>query len=547
MPIDNQKIIDILLDEKYISEADLKTAAENAKKRGVSLLAFLLDNNYVSFDLVGQAIAEYFGVSYADLNTNEPTAKQVLAIPENIARKYNIVLFRETEREVVLATDDPQNQEIIESVKWIFKGKKVKLAYAVAADIEKSFANYKKKLSTRFSKIIETENKVAPELTTEIIGDALDLNASDIHFEPREKETLIRFRIDGLLHEVGRISRQYYENIINYLKISASLRIDEHKTAQDGAIRFKTKSGNADVRLSIIPVVDGEKVVLRILSRHIGNLSIENIGFSQADQEIFESSIHKPFGMILISGPTGSGKTTTLYSLIKKIDDPEINITSIEDPVEYIIDNANQIQVNTETGLTFARGLRSIVRQDPDVILVGEIRDKETAEISVNAALTGHLLFSTFHANNAATTFLRLGDMGIEKFLLASTIEVVASQRLLRRICEKCRYSQPVDEKYLAKFPSRFSEYLKKIPTVYLGKGCPTCNGTGYKGRIAAFEIIKVTPEIQELILKNPTADEIWATAKKQGARSLFEDAQEKAKIGITTFEEVFRVAPPRD
>jgi type IV pilus assembly protein PilB len=546
MKIDDQKALEILVKEEYISKKDLKDAIEKSEKSNLTPLNYLINNNLLSIDLIGQAMAEYFGVSYADLNTSPPTAEQVSRIPEEIAKKFNAVIFKEDKREVVVATDDPKNPELAENLKTIFSGKKVALVYGMTVDIKNTFANYKTKLSTRFSEIIKAEGKVAPELTLEIISDALDLNASDIHFEPKSNETIIRFRIDGILHEVGKISKEYYENIINFLKISASLRIDEHRSTQDGAIRFNTKTDSADARLSIVPVVDGEKVVLRILSRHISDLSMENIGFSEDDQKIFENAIRKPFGMIIISGPTGSGKTTTLYSLISKISNPEINITTIEDPVEYIMDSANQIQVNNEAGVTFAKGLRSIVRQDPDVILVGEIRDRETAEISVNAALTGHLLFSTFHANNAATTFLRLGDMGIEKFLLASTIEMVAAQRLLRRICEKCRSSRAVDESYLSKFPSKFRSYLKNIPTVYFGKGCPVCNGTGYKGRIAAFEIIQVTPEIQDLILKNATAGEIWELAKKQGAKSLFEDACEKAKLGTTSFEEVFRVAPPQ-
>jgi len=346
---------------------------------------------------------------------------------------------------------------------------------------------------------------------------------------------------------MGKISRQYYENIINYLKVRAVLRIDEHHSAQDGAIRFKGLAGEVDVRVSIAPIVDGEKIVLRILSKNISSLGIDTLGLSTNDQETLENSIKKPFGMIVVSGPTGSGKTTTLYALLRDINNQEINITSIEDPVEYIIPGANQIQVNTETKLTFARGLRSIVRQDPDVILVGEIRDKETAEISVNAALTGHLLFSTFHANNACSTIPRLADMGIERYLLASTLELIVSQRLLRKICEKCRYSEPISQEYINKFPAKFALYLQGMSSIYRGKGCEVCNGTGYKGRVAAFEMIKITPEMQELIIKNATAREIWELARKQGSQAMFEDARNKAQLGITTYDEVFRVTPPQE
>jgi type IV pilus assembly protein PilB len=544
MEINEQTIIDIILKEKYISAEDLKKAIDEAKKSRISLLPYLLENNYISYDLVGQAMAEFFGVPYVDLRTNVPAPEQVLVIPEKMARAYQAVLYEEKEDAVVVATSDPHNQTLLNNLRFIFKNKNIKLVYAIPYEIEKCFLNYKSNLSERFSNIIKSENKVAPEITRQVIEDAANANASDIHFEPRGEKISIRFRIDGFLHEVGEISRQYYENIVNYLKILASLRIDEHKSTQDGAIRFQSELGDTDVRLSLIPTIEGEKVVLRLLSRHVGDLSVENLGLSERDKKMFEQSVKKPFGMIVISGPTGSGKTTTLYALLRTINNPEINITSIEDPVEYVMEGTNQIQVNTETKVTFARGLRSIVRQDPDVIFVGEVRDKETAEIAVNAALTGHLLFSTFHANNASTTFLRLIDMGVERYLLASTLELVASQRLVRRICEKCRYSQPVTPEYLQRFPDRFVSYLKEIKTVYQGKGCPVCHGTGYKGRIAAYEMIQVTPAIQELVMKKALADEIWKMAQSQGSHSLFEDAWKKAEMGITTFEEVFRVTP---
>ncbi|HRZ34049.1 MAG TPA: GspE/PulE family protein [Candidatus Moranbacteria bacterium] len=546
MNIDENAILGIILKGKYISQEDFDNAEKRAKKANISTFKYIIENDLLSLDLVGQAMAEYFGVPYADLNTNVPSAEQVLKIPEKIATKFNVVFIQENKNEVTVASSDPSNKEMIESLMWIFKGKKIKIAYAIFSDIEKTFAHYKTDLSARFSEIIKSENKIAPEMVMQILEDAINLDASDIHLEPGSEKTIIRYRVNGVLQEAGEISADYYQNIVNYLKVLASLRTDEHKSTQDGAIRFKGKTEEIDIRLSIIPVIKGEKAVLRILSRHISDLSIENLGLSKKDQETFEQEIRKPFGMIIISGPTGSGKTTTLYSMLKKINNPEINITSIEDPVEYVMDRANQIQVNNETKVTFARGLRSIVRQDPDVIFVGEVRDKETAEISINAALTGHLLFTTFHANNAETTFLRLADMGVERFLLASTLDLVVSQRLLRRICEKCRFSREATLEYISKFPANFSPYLKDLKNVYEGKGCPVCHGTGYKGRIAAFQIIKVTSEIQELIMKEATSKEIWEMAKKQGSNSLFEDAYEKANLGLTTFEEVFRVAPPQ-
>ncbi len=546
MQIKNENaILSIILRERYVSSEDIDNALEQTKETNDSALNYLIENNYISMDLVGQAIAEHFKVPYADLNTNEPDYDQILRIPENIAKKFNVVLFKEDEKSVIVATSDPDNKEMIRALESVFRGKKISVAYSINRDIEKALSCYKSNLSNRFFNIINNEDKVAPEMIIQILEDAVNINASDIHFEPREEQTVIRFRVDGILEEVGKISYRYYENIINYLKVLAGLRIDEHQSTQDGAIRFKGRSEDIDVRISVVPIIKGEKITLRILSRNINGLGIENLGLSKTDQELFEKTIKKPFGMIVVSGPTGSGKTTTLYSLLKRINTPEVNITSIEDPVEYIMEGTNQIQVNSETGVTFAKGLRSIVRQDPDVIFVGEIRDEETAEISVNAALTGHLLFSTFHANNAETTFLRLADMGVERFLIASTLELVVSQRLLRRICKKCRYSQPISKEYISHFPANFHPYFKKIKSVYLGKGCSACHGTGYKGRIAAFQMIKVTPEVQESVIKEATSREIWEIAKNQGSRSLFEDAQEKAELGLTTFEEVFRVTPP--
>ncbi|MEI7890837.1 MAG: ATPase, T2SS/T4P/T4SS family [bacterium] len=547
MQIEEKALLEIITREKYLSVDDLNEAIEKSKKTRSSVLSYLLQNNYLSKDLIGQAIAEYFSVPYADLNSSQPAVEDIMRIPESTARKMNVVLFSEKEKEVILATDDPANKLIVNKLALIFPGKKITLAYGLSEDIAKCFNAYRQDITLRFAAIINNKQKIAPEIVLEILRYAIDFSASDIHFEPKEDEAIIRFRIDGVLQEIGRISIQYYDNIINYLKVRAVLRIDEHRSAQDGAIRFSDDFGEIDVRISIVPVVDGEKIVLRLLSRNISMLGIDNLGLSAANHAVLENSINKPFGMIVVSGPTGSGKTTTLYALLRDINNSEINITSIEDPVEYIISGANQIQVNLETELTFAKGLRSIVRQDPDVILVGEIRDKETAEISVNAALTGHLLFSTFHANNAASTIPRLVDMGIERSLLASTLELIVSQRLLRKICEKCRYSESISAEYLKKFPAKFAGFLHGISDVYKGKGCSACNNTGYRGRIAVFEVIKMTIEMQELIIKNSTSREIWELASSQGSISMFDDAKKKAEVGITTFEEVFRVAPPQE
>ncbi|MDO8493393.1 MAG: GspE/PulE family protein [bacterium] len=548
---DNTNIKNALLSGGYVSKEDMAKTEEFSKKHKISIVEYLLYNELITKDILGQATAEAFKVHYADLNTYQPSREQISKIPEEIAKKYRVVLFEEKAKEVVITTDNPAEPKLASELKKlladIIQSKKIVLAYSLTEDIEEAFINYRKALETRFVSIIKSEKRVAPEIIEEIIQDAILYRASDIHFEPQDKEVVIRFRIDGVLNEAGRIPKEYYENILNSIKVKSRLRLDEHFSAQDGAIHFDTTNKMVDLRVSITPLVDGEKVVIRVLSEYVKGFTLASLGLSETNQKIFLSASHKPFGMIMVTGPTGSGKTTTLYALVKILNQPEKNITTIEDPVEYKIEGVNQIQVNSQTNLTFAEGLRSIARQDPDIILVGEIRDKETADIAVNAALTGHLLLSTFHANDAATAIPRLLEMGIEPFLLASTLQLVVAQRLVRRICEHCRTSVSVNIKkeypHLVKyFPSK-----SKTVTLYKGKGCQSCNDTGYKGRVAIFEFIDMSKEMAALILKNPSTNEIRDLSRKQGAISLFEDGLEKVKSAITTMEELLHTAPPQD
>jgi type II secretory ATPase GspE/PulE/Tfp pilus assembly ATPase PilB-like protein len=404
-------------------------------------------------------------------------------------------------------------------------------------------------LATRFQAIIEQQGKVAPEILNEIINDAIELRASDIHFEPQEKEVMVRFRVDGVMHEAGRIPREYYEGVLNRIKIEGNMRIDEHYAAQDGAIRYAGHREPIDIRISIVPLVDGEKVCMRLLSAYVRSITLTDLGFSDEHRRVLEEAAIKPFGMILTVGPTGSGKSTTLYALLKMRNHPDVNISTIEDPVEYKIPGINHIQVNAKTNLTFANGLRALVRQDPDICLVGEIRDGETADISVNAALTGHLLFSTLHANDAATSIPRLLEMGVEPFLLASTLEVVVAQRLMRRLCPHCRYSYPVVAEDVRKVtPSAARFFDETTPTLlYRGKGCDSCGGTGYRGRIGIHEVMVITPELELLIAKRATSTDIVVLARQQGMKMLFEDGFEKVRRGVTSLEELLRVAAPPD
>ncbi len=549
MTLDEPTLKSILLEGNYVTADDLARAVEFAKKNRSSSIEYLITEGLLTRDLLGQAIAEAIGVPYADLDHNVPTREQVMKIPQEAAQAYRIVLFADKKASVVVTTDDPRKEGLRKALQDLLPKRKVTIAYSLPEDINAVLAQYRKSLETRFSKIIEGQTRVAPEIIEEILTDALTFHASDIHFEPQQKEILVRFRVDGVLQDAGRISREHYENILNRIKVQSHLRIDEHVSAQDGALRFEKDGRVVDLRTSIIPTVEGEKVVLRVLAAYIEGFTLADIGLSARHQEIIEEAANKPFGMILVTGPTGSGKTTTLYALLKILNQPDVNITTIEDPVEYKMMGVNQIQVNAQTNLTFAKGLRSIVRQDPDIILVGEIRDEETAEIAVNAALTGHLLLSTFHANNAATAIPRLLDMKAEPFLLASTLEVIVAQRLARKICEHCRRSVTAKA---SDFPLNARAAIARSFgaggfTVYQGKGCPACSGTGYRGRTAFFEVIRITPEMQELILKSPSTIGIWKLARAQGSTTIFEDGIEKVKSGLTSLDELLRVAEPPD
>lgn len=543
----DENIKAILLRQHYISEADLRKAQQFVESHNASLVEYLLNEGLVTKDLLGQAIAESIGVPYADLNSLSPSREMVLKIPEEIATRYRLVVFNEDADTVTITSDQPKREQILATLGQYFPGKKFIFTYSLPEDIDAIFVHYRKPLETRFGKIIEAQRRVAPEIIKEIFEDALIYRASDIHFEPQEKELVIRFRIDGVLHEASRIPKIHYENILNRIKVMARLRIDEHFATQDGAIRYPRRGGRSiDMRVSVAPLLDGEKVAVRILAEYVRSLTLADLGLSANDRLLLEHASQKPFGMILVTGPTGSGKTTTLYAVLKTLNRPEVNITTIEDPVEFKLVGANQIQVNPETNLTFANGLRSIVRQDPDVILVGEIRDEETAEIAVNAALTGHLLVSTFHANDAATAIPRLLDMGIEPFLLASTLEIVVSQRLVRKICELCRFSRSVKRSEIERSVANSNQYFgEETVTLYQGKGCKTCSGSGYRGRIAIYEFVVVTPEMKELILTNPPTNQVWELARRQGSHSLFEDGIDKVLNGVTSLEELMRVAPP--
>lgn len=537
------KLQEILVSKNYVSSDDMIKAIDFAKKHHSDPIDYLIFEDLINKNILLQATGEYYGTPYVDLRDHTPTKEMVAKIPSEIAQKYRLVMFSDLNGGKY-ATDKPEEKEISSEIAKALGKSKIALYYADEHEIDAALSLYKKPLETRFSQIIEDQRHVAPEILEEIISDALLYRTSDVHFEPQEDIVVVRFRVDGVLQEAGRFKKENYENIINRIKVMSQLRIDEHYSVQDGSIRFPIKDNVIDLRVSIAPTLNGENIVLRMLAQYVRELTLPVIGLSNECKKVIVESVKKPFGMIIVSGPTGSGKTTTLYSIVKYINDSAINITTIEDPVEYKIIGVNQIQVNAAKKITFTDGLKSIVRQDPDVILVGEIRDKETAEISVNAALTGHLLFSTFHANDVATSIPRLLNMGIEPFLLASTLELLVSQRLVRRLCTSCRYSVDVTRTQIENQFNGAGKYFPEKCTIYAAKGCSACGGTGYLGRIGLFEYMQATRELKDLILTSPSADEIRDLARKQGYKSMVVDGVDKVRQGLISLDELFRVVP---
>lgn len=400
------------------------------------------------------------------------------------------------------------------------------------AEIEKDLAGPEEKIS-----IIKLVDK--------IVDHAYRTRASDIHFDPTEEKVRVRFRIDGVLHDVFKLPRAVHDEVISRIKVLSGLRTDEHQATQDGRFRISLKEARFDIRVSIAPTYYGENAVLRLLAESGQVFNLKEIGFSDRDLKIVEKAITKPYGMILATGPTGSGKTTTLYTILKILNTEQVSIITIEDPIEYSLEGIDQIQVNGQTGLTFANGLRSILRQDPNIIMVGEIRDQETASIAVNAALTGHLLLSTLHTNDAPTTLPRLIDMKVEPFLIASTVNIAIGQRLVRKICEQCKAKKQLSvaeiQNLATVIPKGVLEKTKNH-VLYRGEGCKECNGSGYHGRIGIHEVLEVTDAIRDAITRRVSASQIKEIAVHEGMTTMVDDGIQKAIEGVTTIEEVLRV-----
>lgn len=520
-----------------------------------ALSSQLISQHILTEEQLGQILAGAMKVPFVSLSKLNIPPEVFAIVPQRIMRKSKVVAYEKSGQTLKVAMADPRLKGVVEMLEKK-TGLKVEVAYATETELGSIVNLNKKALQITVDELLKNEIALATRTESDslpiakivdtLINTAYEDRASDIHIEPQETESLVRFRIDGVLQDVLRMPKQIHDRMITRIKVLSNLRTDEHMSAQDGKMRMQIPEEQLDIRVSILPVTGGEKAVLRLLSSKSREYSLVSLGMSPNDLAKLERAYAQTYGMILSTGPTGSGKTTSIYAILKILNIREKNITTIEDPVEYWINGANQVQVNVKTNLTFADGLRSILRQDPNIIFVGEIRDNETAGIAVNAALTGHLVLSTLHTNDAATAIPRLSDMGVEPFLVASTVRVIVAQRLLRKICDDCKESVKFTQSELAKHfgVATLAKYFPdKLDVVtYRGAGCKLCHKTGYKGRLGVFEVLEVSKEIRKLIAEKADADIINQQALKEGMNSMLDDAMTKVQQGLTTIEEVIRV-----
>lgn len=557
MEISLERLKELCVRPGFIQETQFELAAKEAQAEHIPLDRFLVEKGLMQDENLGKAIADAFNYHFIDLKKVKIDEKFLHIIPELVARAQQAIVVEQTKDGLRIATSDPENFEFL---KFLEKktGENIQVSYATPWGIEEALRYYKKGLGEKVKSLLEDlrnnpqNQQNIVQLVDLLLEYAYDNRASDIHIEPLIERVSVRFRIDGILHEVVSYPKELHERIVFRIKILSRLRTDEHAAAQDGRIDYKKNHAQFDVRVSILPVSQGENVVLRLLSERSLRLTLEELGLLEGDLQKIKRGILKPYGMILAVGPTGSGKTTTLYALLQILNKPEVNIMTIEDPIEYHVEHVQQTQVHPAKNLTFATGLKSIIRQDPNIIMVGEIRDNETAKIAVNAAMTGHLLLSTLHANDAATTFPRLIEMGIEPFLVASSLNLVIAQRLVRKICENCRMSYFLndEERKALEAEPVLIQYLKEISgkkdlphiRVYKGSGCKICNDTGYRGRTGIFEGMEVGEEIRMLIVQKATARDLYKKAQELGMVSMVYDGLVKVFQGITTLQELIRV-----
>lgn len=579
MRIENKQLKDFLLDSNLLDvkivEENFNEALQSNKKLGDLLVEKKLMN-----DIELKKLYSYIlGIPFVNLEKETITADILQIIPEPIAKKYGIIAFEKKGNDLKVAM---QNPEDLQTIDFIRKKTGLKIVPCLTSEESIKFIlkQYEKSLKAEFGDIINknsddvsAENnsqdleKIAQDLPIIRIVDtllkhAILQSASDIHIEPGEKEVRVRYRIDGVLHDAMTLPKQVLDGLVARIKVLSNLKLDEHRLPQDGRFKIEKEGYKISFRVSMLPVFEGEKIVMRLLDETSKGLTLERMGLNGNALEAVHRHIKRPNGMVLVTGPTGSGKTTTLYTIMDILNTTEVNISTVEDPVEYRMPRINQTQTNAKIGMTFAAALRSLLRQDPDIIMVGEIRDGETMQIAVEAAMTGHLVLSTLHTNSAAGTLPRLLDMGAEAFLVASTVNVVIGQRLVRKLCNECKSPYILDEKEIKTLDATFQmdevlAMLKKAEEVngtilakstwkninfYKAKGCEKCNNEGYHGRLGIYEVLEMDESIGKLITSNASSDDIEKKARANGMRTMGEDGFIKAVQGVTSIEEVMRV-----
>lgn len=548
----------VLVAAGVINEQQLAEAL--ADESGRSLTSVLVDLGFTSEDRIGRAVAEQMGLAFVDLAIYEIDANAATMLSPDLARRYHVLPIAVQDDELVVAMSDPANIFAIDDLR-IVTGREIRPVVAaeteLAATIEK-FAAMGTNVNEMVDDVSESigpagaassgdededesgETGPAAKLMNLIITEAIRQGAGDVYIEPQETELRVRYRIDGVCQEVVRSPKKMHRQVISRLKISSGMDIAEKRRPQDGRFGVVLDGKAVDFRVAVLPTVQGEMSVIRLLRRDSIMLSLEDLGFLPQPLERLMSALDKPYGCILVTGPTGSGKSTTLYAAINKTNDPKSNLITVEDPVEYRLEGLSQVQVHERAGLTFAAALRSILRQDPDKVMIGEIRDKETGTIAIEAALTGHLVLSTLHTNDAPSAITRLTEMGIEPFLSASAINCVLAQRLARRLCPSCKEGYTPSAESLERLGFPFDP--KKLPTLYRPVGCKKCNGIGYKGRMGIHEVMVMTENLERLTVEHCSADELKRQAIEEGMLTLRDDGFAKVGKGLTSIEEIMRV-----
>ncbi|WP_024288222.1 GspE/PulE family protein [Cellulomonas sp. KRMCY2] len=548
---------DILLDEGIVTEGQLMAALDEQAVRGESLGRVLVEIGMLTEAQLVRALANQVGMEFIELADYPVDRNAVALVPGSLCRRYMVLPISLIDGALVLAMADPGNVLAVDDARTL-SGLPVRTVVATHDDLATAidrFCRADEEIDDLASAFEETQAETDLSQVGDVVEDdapivrfvnllitqAIQDRASDIHIEPAETDLRVRYRIDGVLHEMQRSPKQIQSGVISRLKIMSDIDIAERRKPQDGRMSVTHNGRKIDLRVATLPTVWGEKVVMRILDNSTASLDLRDLSFLEDNYLKYKESYSKPYGMLLVTGPTGSGKSTTLYATLNAVSRPEINVITVEDPVEYRLAGINQVQVNPKAGLTFAGALRSILRSDPDVVLLGEIRDHETAQIAIEAALTGHLVLSTLHTNDAPSAVTRLIEMGIEPFLVGSALDCVVAQRLARRLCTKCKepYLPSEIELIAAKFPWNPGE---EIPTIYRPAGCAACSRTGYKGRMAIHEVMKVTEDIERHAVAHSSSSDIARTAREQGMITLRDDGWTKVLLGDTSIEEILRV-----